>query len=236
MVMVGRTEGSGGAAVLRFAEPEGYRIEGGVASIGKTDESGDNCAIRYLSDGKFAAALSDGMGTGHRASRDSSATVKLLGDFLEAGFDKTIAVRLVNSIMVMKSANEAFATVDMCVIDLYSGETEFVKNGAEPSYIKRQEGTETVRSASLPIGVMQDMEIESFARKVGVGDIIVMLSDGLQMKKGHEEWIKNMVDEAAPDMPSQELADRLIEMATALRGNEAEDDMTVVVLKVCATE
>ncbi len=236
MVMVGRTEASGGAAVLRFAEPEGYRIEGGVASIGKTDESGDNCAIRYLSDGKFAAALSDGMGTGHRASRDSSATVKLLGDFLEAGFDKTIAVRLVNSIMVMKSANEAFATLDMCVIDLYSGETEFVKNGAEPSYIKRQEGTETVRSASLPIGVMQDMEIESFARKVGVGDIIVMLSDGLQMKKGHEEWIKNMVDEAAPDMPSQELADRLIEMATALRGNEAEDDMTVVVLKVCATE
>lgn len=236
MVVVGRTEGTGGVTALRFAEPEGYRIESGVASVGKTGESGDNCAIRYLSDGKFAAALSDGMGTGHRASRDSSATVKLLGDFLEAGFDKNIAVRLVNSIMVMKSANEAFATVDMCVIDLYSGETEFVKNGAEPSYIKRRAGTETVRSASLPIGVMQDMEIESFARKVDVGDIIVMLSDGLQMKKGHEEWIKNMVNEAAPDMPSQELADRLIEMATALRGNEEEDDMTVVVLKVCGTD
>ncbi|MBQ3573417.1 MAG: SpoIIE family protein phosphatase, partial [Clostridia bacterium] len=232
MVMVGRSERPGGEAVLRFAQPEGYRIESGVARIGKTEESGDNCATRYLSDGKFAAALSDGMGTGHRASRDSGATVKLLGDFLEAGFDKTIAVRLVNSIMVMKSANEAFATVDMCVIDLYSGEIEFVKNGAEPSYIKRREGTETVRSASLPIGVMQDMEIESFARKVDVGDIIVMLSDGLQMKKGHEEWIKNMVDEAAPDMPSQELADRLIEIATAIKGDEADDDMTVVVLKV----
>ena len=236
MVMVGRTESSNGAAVLRFAQPEGYRIESGVASIGKAEESGDNCAIRYLSDGKFAVALSDGMGTGHRASRDSSATVKLLGDFLEAGFDKTIAVRLINSIMVMKSANEAFATVDMCVIDLYSGEVEFIKNGAEPSYIKRRGGTETVRSASLPIGVIQDMEIESFARRADAGDIIVMLSDGLQMKKGHEEWIKNMIDEAEPNMPSQELADRLIDMAIALRGSEAEDDMTVVVLKVCMTE
>lgn len=236
LVTIGRLSGEGGEVMLRLAEPEGYRIESGVARIGKTEESGDNCAIRYLSDGKFAAALSDGMGTGHRASRDSGATVKLLGDFLEAGFDKTIAVRLVNSIMVMKSANEAFATVDMCVIDLYSGEIEFVKNGAEPSYIKRREGTETVRSASLPIGVMQDMEIESFARKVDAGDVVVMMSDGLQMKKGHEEWIKKVIDEAEPSMPSKELADRLIEMATAIKGDEADDDMTVVVLKVCKTE
>ncbi|MBQ7108843.1 MAG: SpoIIE family protein phosphatase [Clostridia bacterium] len=232
MVAAGISDSADGGFAMRLTQPEGYRIEWGVARAIKSDESGDNCVLRYLSDGKFAAAISDGMGTGHRAARDSGATVKLLGDFLEAGFDKSVAVRLINSIMVMKSANEAFATVDMCIIDLYSGEAEFVKNGAEASYIKRGDITETVRAASLPVGIMRDMEIETFAHRVTAGDIIVMLSDGLQMKKGHEEWIKRMVEEADGNMPPQELAERIMGMAKTLKGGEVEDDMTAVVLKV----
>lgn len=231
MILSGATENNG-SVTMRFTQPEGYRIEAGIASRGEKEECGDNCTARYLSGGKYAAALSDGMGTGHRAARDSGATVKLLGDFLEAGFDKSIAVRLVNSIMVMKSANEAFATVDMCVIDLYSGDAEFIKNGAEPSYIKRADSTETVRAISLPVGVMQNMEIESFAHRLDDGDIVVMTSDGLQMKKGHEDWIKSMVEDSDTEMPAQELADRIIEMAAALRGGKSEDDMTVMVLKL----
>lgn len=207
-------------------------VEAGAAFSGALEVSGDNCVMRYLSDGKYAAALSDGMGTGRRAARDSGATVKVLGDFLEAGFDRTVAVRLVNSIMVMKSANEAFATVDMCVIDLYTGEAEFIKNGAEPSYIKRGNTAETVRAASLPVGVIQDMEIETFAHKLGDGDVIIMLSDGLQMKKGHEDWIKTMVEEADPNMPAQELADRIMDMAKTLHTNHVSDDMTVIVMKL----
>lgn len=228
---VGAVETANGITV-RFTQPEGYRIEAGTASVGRYEECGDNCVMRYLSGGKYAAALSDGMGTGHSAARDSGATVRLLGDFLEAGFDKTVAVRLVNSIMVMKSANEAFATVDMCVIDLFGGEAEFIKNGAEPSYIKREDCVETVRAASLPVGIMQEMEIESFAHTLTGGDIVVMMSDGLQMKKGHEDWIRTMVEETDGNMPPQELADRIIDMANTLHGGEVEDDMTVMVMKL----
>ena len=234
LVMMGATDTRDGGLAMRFGQPEGYRVETGVASASKEkdEECGDNCVMRYLSDGKYAAALSDGMGTGHRASRDSGATVSLLGDFLEAGFDKTIAVRLINSIMVMKSANEAFATVDMCVIDLFSGEAEFIKNGAEPSYIKRSDSTEVVRAASLPVGVMQDMEIETFAHKIYEDDFVVMLSDGLQMKQGHEDWIKYIINDAERKMPAQELADRIMDMAKTLKGGETDDDMTVMVLKM----
>ncbi len=233
MVLIGVT-GIPSGILMRYTQPEGYIVETGVSKKGKAIENGDNCTTRYLSNGKFAAAISDGMGTGVRAARDSSATVKLLGDFLEAGFDKSVAVRLINSIMVMKSAKEAFATVDMCVIDLFSGDAEFVKNGAEPSYIKRGNEVETVRAASLPVGVMQEVEIETFAHKVTDRDVIVMLSDGLQTKGGSEEWIKNMVKESEEGMPPQELADRIMEKASSLCGGELEDDMTIIVLKVYA--
>jgi len=89
-----------------------------------------------------------------------------------------------------------------------------------------------VRAASLPVGVIQDMEIETFAHRLCGGDVIVMLSDGLQMKKGHEDWIKNFVEEADPEMPAQELADRIMDMAKTLCGEDIRDDMTVMVMKL----
>lgn len=232
LVMNGLVRRKTGEMIFRFSQPEEYMIESGIASKSAKGENGDTCITRYLSEGKYAAALSDGMGTGHRASRDSGATVKLLGDFLEAGFDKTVAVRLINSIMVMKSADEAFATVDICVIDLFSGEAEFIKNGAEPGYLKRQSGVETIRAASLPVGVMQNVEVESFAYSLEENDVIVMISDGVKLKNGCEDWIKTTIEEADIKMPMQELADRIIDMAKALQG-ENTDDMTVAALKVC---
>ncbi|MGN0178512.1 MAG: SpoIIE family protein phosphatase, partial [Monoglobaceae bacterium] len=148
-------------------------------------------------------------------------------------FDRELAVRLVNSIMVMKWANEAFATVDICVIDLFGGEAEFIKNGAEPSYIKRGGTIETVKGASLPVGVVRDVEIETFAHKLNIGDTVVMLSDGMRKKDGSEEWIKTMIAEADENMPAQELADRIMDMSKILHGNEIADDMTVMVMKLC---
>ncbi len=231
LVLSGVIETNRESRMLRFSEPEGYRVEAGIASTSAGSENGDNCITRYLSGGKYVAALSDGMGTGHKAARDSGATVRLLGDFLEAGFDKGISVRLVNSIMVMKSASEAFATVDMCVIDLFSGEAEFIKNGAEPSYIKRREGVETVRAVSLPVGVVQNVTIESFAYNIKNNDVIVLMSDGLQGKREGEDWIRRIIEDGEENMPSGELADRILDMAKTLNGEDA-DDMTVVVLKL----
>ena len=52
------------------------------------------------------------------------------------------------------------------------------------------------------------------------------------MKKGHEDWIKTMVEEADPNMPAQELADRIMDMAKTLHTNHVSDDMTVIVMKL----
>ena len=216
---------------MKLTQLEGYAIETGIASCGADGDNGDNCVTRYLSDGKYAAVLSDGMGTGKRAARDSGATVRLLGDFLEAGFDKSIAVRLINSIMVMKSAEEAFATVDMCIIDLYSGKAEFVKNGAEPSYIKSGDSVETIRAASLPVGLVQGVETESFPYTLKDGDTVVMISDGVKTDGEHGDWMRKTVEDAENKMPAQELADRIMETASALNGGRT-DDKTAIVLKV----
>ncbi len=217
---------------MQFYEMPRLLIETGFATTGKRAENGDSYTMNCLQGGKFLATLSDGMGSGSKAKAESETIITLLEDFMEAGFDKKVAVTLINSVMVMKSANEAFATVDMCMMDLNTGEAEFIKNGAEASYIKRGNRIETIRSASLPVGVLSQVEIETFAHKLGRGDMVVMLSDGLELKESGEGWIRQALKKAEADIPPQELADRLMEQAIALKGGVADDDMTVMVLKV----
>ena len=221
-----------GEVLLEFYETPRLQISAGVACTGKREENGDSHMLHPLQGGKYMAVLSDGMGCGPQANRESSTIVSLLEDFMKAGFDKRVAVKLINSVMVMKSVSEAFATVDMCMIDLYTGETEFIKNGAEPSYIKRTTRTETVRGASLPVGVVSQVEIETFAHKLDKGDTVVMVSDGLELKQGHEGWIRHTLEKEERDVPAQELADHMMEKALTLKGGTADDDMTVLVLKV----
>lgn len=217
---------------MQFYEMPRLLIETGCASTGKRAENGDSYTMNCLQGGKFLATLSDGMGSGSKAKAESETIITLLEDFMEAGFDKKVAVTLINSVMVMKSANEAFATVDMCMMDLNTGEAEFIKNGAEASYIKRGNRIETIRSASLPVGVLSQVEIETFAHKLGRGDMVVMLSDGLELKESGEGWIRQALKRADTNIPAQELADSLMEQAIGLKGGVADDDMTVMVLKV----
>ena len=201
--------------------------------MAKGAESGDKHCANYLAGGKLAVTISDGMGTGHAAARESSAIVRLLGSFLDAGFDKAVAVKLVNSVMVMKSARDAFATVDMCVIDLYTGQVEFIKNGAEASYIKHHEYTETVRTASLPIGIVSINDIETFARTLESGSLVVMTSDGV-VSSPEDSWIREMIEAVDISISPNDLAKLILDEATrrnAAKGTE-NDDMTVICVKL----
>ncbi len=227
-----REEADSATLHLHFYEAPQMQVAAGFATGCKQEESGDSYSLHHLRGGKFLAALSDGMGCGHRAGRESGSIVTLIERFMEAGFDKTVAVRLINSVMVMKSANEAFATVDTCMIDLNTGEAEFIKNGAEASYIKRGGRIETVRGTSLPVGVVARVEMETFVHKLGRGDVVVMVSDGLEMKQGHEGWLRHTLEHLPASLPVQELADRIMEKALALKGGTPDDDMTVMVLRL----
>lgn len=216
---------------IRLADDEILTAKVGCSAMGAEEVSGDKYAVTRLADGKIAVTVSDGMGTGKSASEDSGAIVRLLSEFLRAGFDKKLAVRLVNSVMVMRSAREAFATVDMCVIDLYSGEVEFMKTGAEPSYIKKNGQVEIVRAASLPVGMFPSVEPECFARRVGEGDCIVMTTDGVATKTGGAVWLKEYLETADCASPKKLAAD-VLSRAVEENGGHIDDDITVIAIEI----
>lgn len=223
---------------IKLAEEETFKVITGVSKIAKNEKhvSGDNYTFVNTGDGKYVLALSDGMGTGHKACMQSKATVNLIEQFIESGFDKDTTVKLINSILVLRSNDDSFATIDMSLVDLYEGEVEFVKVGAAPTFIKREEYVEAVRAASLPAGVLSDVEVELIHKKVSNGDFIIMVSDGvIDSFKNNLDSIRavqSVIQEMTSKNP-QKLADDILEAAVCnCKDKIPVDDMLVMVSKI----
>lgn len=232
-----------GYCTINLVPKRPFSVESSVQRFNKADGiiSGDSHALLELQDGKLAVALSDGMGSGPEAALQSGATISILKRLMESGFDRESAVRTVNSVLLVRSVEETFATIDLAVFDLYTAQAEFIKVGAAPTYIKR--GREVVRidSACLPIGILSSIEIESTTRNLQAGDIVVMVTDGLtQLRRSggpslRGDWISRMLQRLDDDDP-EAIAYELLSRAREINFNQVEDDMTVLVLKVVSRQ
>jgi len=197
---------------------------------------GDNFNFGEGYDGSYMMVISDGMGSGPQAGRESKAVVELIEKFTGAGFSRTTAINTVNSIMSLKfSEDEKFSTVDLSAIDLYSGEVDFMKVGAVASIVKSGDTIDIIKSRSLPIGILDEADIEIHSKKVKNGDLIVMLTDGItdcdEESSGKIDWILDYLcrnDNVTPE----ELSKGIINEAKRIGKNKVKDDMTVMVSRV----
>lgn len=212
---------------------------GALTKVSKSVESfnyvsGDNYTFGEKSNNYFVA-LSDGMGMGQKANLESDITISLLEKFLEAGFDKELALRTINSILVLKSTDEIFATIDMSIMDLYTGKNQFIKIGSAPTFIKRRNNVKIINSQSLPVGILKDIDFQIFEEEVQDGDLIIMMSDGVLDANCEEEdkenWMANLISSIDSVNP-QTMADKIISSANQMISNNKKDDMTVLVTKV----
>jgi stage II sporulation protein E len=222
---------------LKLVEEEVLSITTGVARMSKYEGQvcGDNYTFMNTGDGKYVLALSDGMGAGQKAFNQSNAAISLLEQFIETGFDKDTAIKLINSILVLKSDEDSFATIDLTAVDLYDGKVEFVKIGAVPTFIKKEEKVEVVKAVSLPAGILSNIETELICKKVENGDFIIMMSDGvidsfLKEEEG-EQALVNYIDNIKTINP-QGIADSILNKALSNCGKRPLDDMTVMVAKI----
>lgn len=215
-----------------------YQVTTGVAQQRQegTMVCGDCHSILHIKGGKLAVALSDGMGAGARAARESSVSLALLNALLSNGFDKDLALKTINSTLTLRSQSETFATVDLVLLDTYTGEAEFVKIGAPPSFLKRGAQVGVVKSTNVPIGILQKIEIESVIKHLRPGDILVMVTDGildvLSGAENKEELFCSILRDIRAG-EAQELAELLLLQALAMSEERSPgDDMTVLVVSL----
>lgn len=228
-----------GSCIVEFEEMPKYHISTFKLQKSKEEESenGDGCVDFKLPTGEYMSIISDGMGSGPSAARESDSIIKLIKKFSEAGFDKIASLNAINSVMSMKYKEcEKFSTVDLNTIDLYSGNMEFVKVGAVESFIKKNNGAvEVVEASSLPIGVLDKVDLETYNYDLEDGDIVVMISDGIldysDESAGSARWVVNYLRKEESFNP-KEIANGIMQEALNFTDNKVRDDMTVLVSRV----
>lgn len=199
--------------------------------------SGDNYTFGE-GENIYYSAISDGMGVGKKAHSESNTAINLLEKFIEAKFDKELALRTINSILMLSSNHEMFTTFDISLIDLYTGKLQLVKTGAPATFIKKKDRVEVVNSQSLPVGILKDVDFNVYEEYLEDGDIIIMVSDGVldanEEVDNSELWMKELISRINSVNP-RIIGEKILKAANEACAYEPKDDMTVMVTKVWKT-
>ena len=190
-----------------------------------------------LPGGRQGVALSDGMGSGEKACRESTLVIELLEELLEAGFPEKTAIQMINTTLVMGREEIHFSTIDMSVFDLYTGTCELIKAGASSTFIKKRDKVEHLSSSSLPIGVLHTIEIDSVQRKLEDGDFVVMVTDGVMdaLPVGEQDLLLETIIQGTAINNPKELAHHILEQVLNWTGEAPADDMTVLAVGIWET-
>ncbi len=219
----------------RLLEAGACRLSIGKAQLAKegNEVCGDCGGSVLLEEGRQLLMISDGMGTGARAAFESGVALDILSSLLEVGFKRDTAIDTINTVLMLRGREESFVTLDICLVDLYSGGAEFIKTGGAASFIKRGCDVEVVKAASLPVGMLQTVEKEVIYRQLSPGDMVIMASDGLLDADNQIDiqWLVTLLAQA-DFSDAQELAEFLLTKAVSLSGGRLKDDITILVSKL----
>lgn len=226
--------------LITLVEDQRYGAYYGLARMVKEGEqlSGDNFSFLPLNDGRFVMSLSDGMGSGNIACKESEMVIDLLEKFLEAGFHPETSIRMMNSAMVTHGENNLFSTVDVADIQLDTGACQLYKVGAAPTFVKHGNHVQQITCESPPIGLFSRMEIKRAELTLKHGDFIIMVSDGVLdylYVEQPEETMKDLLL-GIETTNAKQMARQILERVLLYTAGRARDDMTVLVTSIWEKE
>ncbi len=207
-----------------------YDVAIGAAALAKagSKETGDSMGMRHIRE-QVVLLLSDGMGSGSAAHRESAAAVALLGDLLSIGFALCEALECVNRLLMQRShESDMFATMDALLFDLASGQAQFVKYGAPPSYILREGKIHTLYAEALPAGIVKEARPALHVAPLRRGDTVVLMTDGAFDALG-AELSRTLLESVGGANTANDAAQSLL---LAAREKSGADDMTVIVARI----
>lgn len=209
-----------------------YSVEYGVCQVSRDSRKNSGDYYDSFVDGKGYAyiILSDGMGSGGRARIDSAFACGMLVKLLRVGVSIEASIEMINNSLLVKSADESFATLDVCKIDLYSGKVILYKAGGAPTYIKNSKRIVKANGRGLPVGIKHKPVYEQQSFTIGSSDVVIMTSDGAELSErwlehelGKEEYVKSSMED---------IAEKIAAAAKFTEEKGREDDISVIAVKL----
>ena len=216
-----------GLYTLSFKEAPKYDcIFGSCGSPKRGNKiSGDSFSFLKLNQNKILLGISDGMGNGQNARKTGELAINMIENFYKAGFDNETILTSVNNLISINSQDE-FSAVDLAIIDLNSGETDFIKLGAPESLIKSNDYVQTIEGTSLPLGIVEEIKPSIISKTITDNDMLILCSDGILDSFKSVEDYKSFVQSQETQNP-QELAELILNHV-----KYHSDDATVICARI----
>lgn len=218
-----------GASRICLYQTPSYCLEWSMQSRNAPDyeRCGDHCDAFADCIGDQYLVLSDGMGSGSTASLASRIAVRTFRRMVQGGMAVSIAIRLVNSMLLTETNTENFATLDVLHFHSDSGELTLYKSGAAATLFCHAGQVQRISSMSFPVGIVTDALPSRRHTTAYEGDTIVMLSDGIG--EAEYPYISQLL--RAETTPVD-----LVRAATGesgvFHGGQPRDDVTVIAARV----
>ena len=199
--------------------------------------NGDNFMVSNLACGKVVAAIADGCGSGKRAFIESRMVIGLMENCIDAGFEERTAIDFINSAYINGGGRGNPVTMDMSVVDCQSGIMHCIKLGAVSTFIKRDGWVEIIKSSTLPMGVLEQVDYDCTDKKLYDGDYVIMISDGVLDNLpcvNKEEKLVEIINAVKMKKPKA-IAEEILKASMGYNNEKAFDDCTVLVFGVFDT-
>lgn len=188
--------------------------------------SGDNYYIKKDFNESYTFALSDGMGSGHAAYKESSEALKWISHLSKYHFSLKTILKLLENIYDLKCEYDSYATLDILNINTANMRLNLYKLGSTTSYIYHNKELQAYENKALPLkldDINSSYEIEYYK-----DDVILLCSDGISDFLTKTE-LKNEIDFT---QNSEVIMNTILNKLKRKEQNHLKDDASIIVIKI----
>jgi len=189
-------------------------------------------------EGRIVSVLSDGLGSGVKASVLASLTATMALKFTASAMDISRSAEIIMDTLpvcsVRKTSYSTFTIVDMSI----TGETRIVEHGNPPFLLVRPVGEVSVQKTALLPKRWKERVIDYSTFNVQREDRIIFFSDGITQAgtgsfrtpsgwglENVDKYVHEQISEN-PSISARELSRLLVAKAEEIDGHSAKDDIT----------
>jgi len=218
----------------------------GIAVAGRYEPSrevgGDFYAVLPLAGGRVGLAIADVAGKGIPAATLAARARYLLEALALDGRDPADVLTRLNGALAETGGAGLFVSLFYAVFEPDRGVLRFASAGHVPPVLLRAGAAEPVmiESAGLLLGILPDARYESHETRIGLGDLLVLFTDGLTEARRPDGELFGEARLAAViagsrDRSPEENADAVMAAVAAWAETGPRDDRALAVIRVVQT-
>src|SRR4051794_14436459 len=217
-------------------EMPGLDLGDAYESSARVEVGGDVYDFMELADGRLAVTLGDVTGHGIEAAADMAMAKFVFRSLAREHPEPSDFLQSANDVIVGEIAPGKFITMVYVVIDPETGSLTVAGAGHPAPRIVTADGRITPLEASgLVLGVERAQTYEEVQATLGVGDALVLYTDGvLEARLAGELYGPDRLDRilsTRSDLPPARLAQAVLDDCRAFAQGELADDCAVVVVR-----